>query len=202
MRSSLFFAVLLVALALGALFVVARSRTKPLEPVRGTVTLLGDSLNVGVERYLPKTLPGWRVVADDIVGRSTPEGIAELRAGRPPLSSHVVVSLGTNDSPTAVDSFRANVARVLQLIGPNRCVAWATIWRDGASSDAFNDVLRVAARTNRRLRIVEWAKMVESNPDLLAPDGLHGSERGYLERAQAVTDATVGCTPAQTVSSR
>ena len=145
---------------------------------RGTATLLGDSLNVGVERYLGDALPGWRIVADDRSDGRRPRGSRRSRPDRPPLSSHVVVSLGTNDPPTGVSAFRADVARLLALVGPNRCVVWATIWRDGAPNDAFNAVLRDAASANRRLRLVEWADMVEEHPDWLADDGLHGNETG------------------------
>ncbi len=200
MRSSLFFATLLVVVAVGAL-VVVRNPLSPGAPVaRGTVTLLGDSLNVGIEPYVPDALPGWKVVANDQVGRITPQGIAELEAGRPVLSNYVVVSLGTNDPPSEVDAFRQDVARVLELVGPNRCVVWATIWRDGRPNDAFNDVLRDAARANRRVRLVEWAEMVEQNPELLAPDGLHGNEDGYRERARKVAAAVKSCAPAQSVT--
>ena len=200
MRSTSFFAALLVAVALAAL-VVARNRDEPATAAsRGTVTLLGDSLNVGVEPYLSEALPGWKLVANDREGRSTPEGIAELEAGRPVLSSHVVVSLGTNDPPDAVSSFRADVAHLLDLAGPDRCVIWATIWRDGAPGDAFNAVLRDAADANRRVRLVEWAEMVQEHPDWLAPDRLHGNETGYRERARAIAGATRGCAPAQTVT--
>jgi lysophospholipase L1-like esterase len=202
MRSSFFFAALLVAVALAALIVV-RNRDEPATAIsRGTVTLVGDSLNVGVEPYLSKALPGWKLVANDRVGRSTLEGIAELEAGRPVLSSHVVVSLGTNDPPGGVTAFRTDVARLLDLVGPNRCVVWATIWRDGAPNDAFNAVLRAAVEVNRRVRLVEWAEMVRAHPDWLAPDGLHGSEEGYRERARAIVEAAKGCAPAQTVTER
>jgi len=200
MRSSSFFAALLVAVALGVLVLVRHSDGPAASATRGTVTLVGDSLNVGVERYLPDALPGWTIVADDMVGRSTPQGIAELEAGRPKLSSHVVVSLGTNDPPAAVSAFRDDVARVLALVGPNRCVVWATIYRDGAPGNAFNAVLRDAAEANQRVRLVEWAEMAQEHPEWLAGDGLHGNETGYRERARAVADATRGCAPAQTVS--
>ena len=144
----------------------------------GTATLVGDSLNVGVERYIADTLPRWRILANDQVGRTTSEGIAELVAGRAALSPYLVVSLGTNDGHD-VEAFRAGVARVLKLAGPDRCVVWATIWRDGRPSDDFNDVLREAAEANKRLRLVAWAEMVEQRPELLAADGLHGNETGY-----------------------
>ena len=109
------------------------------------MTLVGDSLNVGIEPYLPAALPRWQIVANDRVGRTTPEGIAELEAGRPRLSS-TSSSASARTTRTDVAAFRADVARVLKLVGPDRCVIWATIWRDGAPSDAFNDVLREAPR--------------------------------------------------------
>jgi lysophospholipase L1-like esterase len=196
MRTTFFFAALLLIAALAALL-VERHRSSPASAVatRGTATLVGDSLNVGLERYLPGALPHWKIVANDLVGRTTDEGIAELQAGRPALSSYVVVSLGTND-PADVPAFRADVARILELIGPNRCVIWATIWRNGKPDDAANDVLRQAAAANHRLRLVEWAAMVRAHPDWLAGDRLHGNETGYRERARAVAAATTSCTPA------
>jgi lysophospholipase L1-like esterase len=200
MRSSLFFAVLLIVVAVGAL-VVVRNPLSPAAPAsRGTVTLIGDSLNVGIEPYVGDALPDWKMVANDEVGRTTPQGIAELEAGRPVLSNYVVVSLGTNDPPSDVAAFRRDVARVLALVGPNRCVVWSTIWRDERPNDAFNDVLRKAARTNRRVSLVEWAEMVERDPELLASDRLHGSEDGYRARAREVAEAVKGCAPAQSVT--
>jgi lysophospholipase L1-like esterase len=196
MRSTLFFAALLLVAAMAALLVERHRRAPASAAVtRGATTLVGDSLNVGVERYLSNALPHWTIVANDRVGRTTDEGIAELEAHRTALASHVVVSLGTND-PVDVPGFRADVARVLELIGPSRCVAWATIWRNGKPDDAFNDVLRAAADSNHRVRLVEWAAMVEQHPGWLAGDHLHGNETGYRERARAVAAATRSCTPA------
>ena len=200
MRSSLFFATLLVVVAVGALVVVRNPLSPGVPASRGTVTLLGDSLNVGIEPYVPDALPGWKVVANDQVGRTTPQGIDELEAGRPVLSNYVVVSLGTNDPPSEVDAFRKDVARVLALVGPNRCVVWSTIWRDERPNEAFNEVLRDAATANRRVKLVEWAEMVDEDPDLLAPDRLHGDEDGYRARARAVAAAIKDCAPAQSVT--
>jgi lysophospholipase L1-like esterase len=198
MRSTFFFAALIVVAALGALL-VARSRDPSVtEGSHGTVTMIGDSLNVGVEPHLAAALPGWTIVSNDRVGRTTPEGIDELEAGRPALSAYVVVSLGTNDAPDGVTAFRSDVAHVLDIVGPSRCVIWATIWRDGA--DAFNAVLRHAAVANRQLRLVEWAEMVQAHPDWLAGDGLHGNEVGYAERARAIAKAAGTCAPTATVT--
>ena len=202
MRSTFPFAVLIVAVTVGVVLVVHQRGNAAAPAAVGTATLVGDSLNLGVEPYLAGALPRWRIVANDRVGRSTPEGIAEIEAGRPHLSSYVVVSLGTNDPPTAVDAFRADVARVVRLVGPDRCLIWATIWRDGAPSDAFNDVLREAAEAHPRLRLVAWAELIEIHPEWLAADGLHGNETGYHERALAVAEAARSCAPAPAVSER
>jgi lysophospholipase L1-like esterase len=189
----------LVALAVAAVLVVAivvhERGDSPAPAEVGTATLVGDSLNIGVERYLPGALPHWRIVANDRVGRVTSEGVAELRAGRPPLSPYVVVSLGTNDPPTAVDRFRTDVGSALRLIGPKRCVIWATIWRDGAPNEKFNAVLREAAEANPRVRLVAWAEMVDLHHEWLAADGIHGNEAGYRERARAVAEAAHSCAP-------
>jgi lysophospholipase L1-like esterase len=202
MRSTVFFAALLVAVALAALVVVRYRDSSSKAATAGTATLIGDSLNVGIEPYLSGALPHWRIVANDRVGRTTPDGVAEFAAGRPPLSSHVVVSLGTNDPPAAVEAFRADVARVLELAGPDRCGGWATIWRDGRPADGFNDVLRDAAEARPRVRLVDWAAMVQEHPEWLAPDGLHGNETGYDERARLVAAAVRGCAPGQALAER
>lgn len=163
------------------------------------MALVGDSLNVGVEPYLADALPGFGVIADDRVGRQTREGIAEIEQGRARLAPHVVVSLGTNDPSGEVAAFRRDVARVTALVGPGRCLVWATIWRDGGPDDGFNGVLREAAAANRRMRLVEWAEMVQEHSDWLASDGLHGNEAGYRERAQAIAAAVRDCAPVGTV---
>ena len=197
MRSSALFALLLAAVAVVALL-VARHGGDERAPAGGTVALVGDSLNVGVEPYIGSALPGFEVIANDRVGRRTEEGIDEIEQGRARLAPHVVVSLGTNDPPSDVGAFRAAVERVTQLVGPGRCLVWATIWRDAAPNDALNQVLRDAAAANRRMRLVEWAEMVQAHPDWLAPDGLHGSETGYRERARAIAAAVRDCAPART----
>ena len=198
MRPTSFFAVLLVVLA-GAALLVARN-DRPPRASHGTVTLFGDSLNKGVERYVLDALPGWKMVTNDQVGRLTSGGIVELEAGRPALSRTVVVSLGTNDSPTGETAFRRDASRILALIGPNRCVLWATIWRNGAPNEAFNGILRELARANRRVKLVEWADMVERHPEWLAADGLHGNDEGYRQRALAIVAAVKTCMPGQTAS--
>jgi hypothetical protein len=187
-------------LALVAAGVAAESVAHPLgiarrpetHLVRGTVSLVGDSLNVGVEPYLEEELAGWRIETDDVVGRSTETGVEHVRALGAALGRYLVVSLGTNDSRDGVDAFRAAVARVLEVAG-GRCVVWATIHRDGDAYAPFNDVLRAAAAADHNLRLVEWTSMLDAHPDWLTADGVHATSDGYRARAAAIVTAMRGC---------
>jgi lysophospholipase L1-like esterase len=159
----------------------------------GSVTTLGDSLNVGIEPYLDEELGGWSLDHHNRSGRRTSDGIAELRALGRDVAPVVVVSLGTNDFDGAASVFREQVEDVLALAGPDRCVVWATIWFDGPHR--LNAVLREAARRHRNLVLADWAALVSDEPELLAVDGLHGSPEGYERRAELVADLVRGCLP-------
>lgn len=190
-------ALLLLASLLGAAALVALvSGHLGGETLRagGAVVLVGDSLHVGIEPYLPQTLEGWTISSDSVVGRATPDGVAALEALGAGLAPTVAVSLGTNDPQDDAAGFRRLVERVLEIAGPQRCVVWLTIWR-GGPSEALNDVLHEAEREHDSLRLVDWAEMVEEHPEWLSADGVHGSEAGYERRAELVADAVRSCAP-------
>ena len=155
--------------------------------------MVGDSLNLGTEPPLREALRQWTFRTDDVVGRDTATGIERLRAEESSLAPDVVISLGTNDPPSAVDAFRTDVAEVLTIAGPRRCVIWATVHRDGHAYDPFNEVLRAAAARNRNVRLVEWSAMIDKHPEWLAYDGIHGNPDGYAARAAAVVTAIRSC---------
>jgi len=159
----------------------------------GRATLVGDSLNVGIEPYLGNELPGWRIDARDRVGRATQEGIDELRRLGEGLAPTVVVSLGTNDPDGSERTFSELVGEALEIVGPHRCLVWATIVRDGMPRTTFNDVLRSASEEHPNIRLVEWADEVGKNPGVLAPDLVHGTPEGYAWRAEETARAIRGC---------
>ena len=161
----------------------------------GAVTLVGDSLNVGTEPYLRDELAGWSVEAYDLVGRATDEGVDELRRVRAELAPIVVVSLGTNDAAGTEEHFRALVAEALRIAGDDRCVVWATVVRGGSARDGFNAVLLEARETHPSLRLVDWAGLVDAEPELLAADLVHGTPGGYARRAADTARAVRACVP-------
>lgn len=189
------FPVLVLALAValvGAVFAVTRDDDAPTDDT-GRVTLVGDSLNVGVEPFLRDELSGWRVDARDRVGRTTREGIDELRRLGAALAPVVVVSLGTNDLDGSEEEFRGYVEEATEIVGPRRCLLWATIIRDGVERTGFDRVLREASAANESLRLVDWAEMVAQDDSLLAADLVHGTPEGYARRAAETARAVRAC---------
>jgi len=184
---------LVLAVAIAVAVYAARRDDDDSAQDAGAVTLVGDSLNVGIEPYLAKELPGWRIDAHDRVGRATPEGIDELRARAARLAPVVVVSLGTNDPDGSEEEFRRQVERAVSIVGQERCLVWATIVRDGTPRTGFNRVLREMESETANVRLVDWASMVESDSGLLAGDLVHGTPKGYARRARETAAAVRGC---------
>ena len=183
--------VLAVAIAV-AVYAVKRPDDSPAQAT-GSATLVGDSLNVGIEPYLGDELPGWRMDAHDRVGRATQEGIDMLRSLGGGLAPVVVVSLGTNDSDGSEPEFRKLVDQAVAIVGPRRCLVWATVVRDGSPRTGFNLVLHEARSAHPNIRLVEWADLVGENSDLLAGDLVHGTPEGYARRAEETARAIRDC---------
>jgi lysophospholipase L1-like esterase len=183
-----------VGLALVAVVVVRHgSDDSRASAATGAVTLVGDSLNVGVEPYLGNALPGWKIDAHDRVGRPTSEGVTELRSLRRSLAPVVVVSLGTNDADGSESEFRKLVDEAIDVVGPGRCLVWATIVRDGEERTGFDRALKDARDAHANVHLVDWASTVADDPSLLAPDRVHGTPEGYRRRAQEIADVVRGC---------
>jgi lysophospholipase L1-like esterase len=194
-RGKVFVAAVLVTLLAGGAWILLRATSRS-GADRGSVLLVGDSLNVGMEPYLREALEGWTIAADDVVGRATAAGLEAL-AGRLLPSGAVVISLGTNDPPGDVETFRHGVGRAIALAGRDSCVVWATIWRDGAANEAFNEVLREAAREQSNFRVLDWAAMLEEHPAWLGADGTHASPEGYRARAEEAARLVRSCAVAR-----
>jgi hypothetical protein len=183
---------LVLAVAVAAA-VFAVSRDEPTAAGPGSVTLVGDSLNVGTGPYLREELHGWAIDAHDRVGKTTAEGIAELRALGADVAPVVVVSLGTNDADGTEEEFRALVDEAIELVGPERCLVWATTVRGGVPRDGFNRVLADAADEQPNVRLVDWAGLVEKDATLLAADAVHGTPEGYARRAVDTAGVVRAC---------
>ena len=173
----------------------APSASRAAPAANGKALVVGDSLAVGTESPLARLLPGWRIRTSAFTGRHTDDGVSEITstANLPPV---IVVSLGTNDDPSATSTFASQVQSVLDAAGPSRCVVWANIVRPpyaGVSYSGYNHVLARLAATNPNLTIVDWAGITRTHPGLLAADGVHATPQGYVLRARAIASAMAAC---------
>ena len=156
----------------------------------------GDSLAVGTKRYIPRALEGWKVTQSTAVSRHAYEGADVMRSYGRKLPRVIHVSLGTNDDPTQVEAFRTAIGEVMEVAGKRRCVVWTNIVRppyEGTSYDGYNRALAREDRERDNLRVVNWARMVETHPEWLADDGVHVSADGYRARARTVARHVKRC---------
>jgi NADH:ubiquinone oxidoreductase subunit len=156
----------------------------------------GDSLAEGTRPYIPRELRRWSVTQSTAISRHASEGASVLRAYGRSLPRVVHVSLGTNDDPRQVSSFRAAIRAVMDMAGPRRCVVWTNIVRPpvaGASYAGYNHALAEESRGRENLRVVNWRRMVRENPQWLAGDGVHVSAEGYQARAHAIARSVRRC---------
>jgi hypothetical protein len=165
---------------------------------RRTMTVIGDSLAVGMKPYLGAALPGWTVTVDGRVGRPLDEGMGLVRsAALPPAASSVLaISLFTNDDPHGTSRLSAAVDESLRKVGADGCVIWATIAREpvgGVSYAAANALLARKARSTPRLRIVDWAGYVAAHPGTLSAGNVHPGPGGYQARAALYAEAAGDC---------
>ncbi len=161
---------------------------------RPLVFVDGDSLAVGTEPYLPGDLHGFNVRQSASISRHAPQGVELLRHRRFPRV--VVMSLGTNDDPHAVGSFRSAVRSTIHLAGRDRCVVWANIVRPpvgGASYAGYNRVLAQENRRHRNMRVVKWTRIVRTHSLPLSADGVHPTADGYKVRARAIAREVKRC---------
>jgi hypothetical protein len=162
---------------------------------RTLVFVNGDSLAVGTEPYLPGDLHGYNLRQSASISRHAPQGVELLRhLGKFPRV--VVMSLGTNDDPHAVGTFRSAVRSTIHLAGRRRCVIWANIVRPpvgGASYAGYNHVLAQENRRHRNMRVVKWTRIVRDQSLSLSADGVHPTADGYKVRARAIAREVKSC---------
>lgn len=159
------------------------------------VLLIGDSMGEGTKPYFPDVLPEWRVDQNVARSRHVSEGISILRR-RGALPSVVVMSLGGNDDPRAVDAFRDHVETARAIAGRTRCIVWPNVVvppRNGVGFSGYNRVLDRTAREHDNFRVLDWVAIVADHRGWLASDGVHVNPTGYQFRARAIARQVERC---------
>ena len=149
----------------------------------------------GVDPVL-RVAPGRRIPVWGLDGQISP-GLDEAKKLRSSTPAVWVVQLGTNDiaaEPLDRARYPELVTTMLDTIGADVPVVWVNVHRNDQpeASRAFDDTLRLVARTWPNLTIADW-DAVADNEQVLASDGIHlgaaGADRFVETIALAVREA-------------
>jgi lysophospholipase L1-like esterase len=176
------------AVACGLAAVVPAGAARRL-PYSRTLLVVGDSLTVGTQPYLPRYLRGWRIRQEVSVSKQVTEGPATLRRYGRGLPRVIFVNLGTNGDPRGVGVFLHALRQVMGIAGRHRCVVWSTIVRPpvgGASYRTLNRVLRQQGTKRRNLIVFKWGALAARHPGWFGPDHVHVTASAYQVRARAM----------------
>jgi hypothetical protein len=180
------------------------------------VAVVGDSLAYSAATALDAALraagadpvlrvaPGRRIPVWGLNGQISP-GLDEAKLLRASTPAVWVVQLGTNDiaaEPLDRARYQELVTKMLDTIGADVPVVWVNVHRNDRpeASRAFDDTLRLVARTRPNLTIADWDAVAGHEP-VLAADGIHldaaGADRFVETIAVAVRQAgsAVGALP-------
>jgi len=185
-----------LALAAAALALVVTLPTRAAAGAPRTVFHYGDSLTVGTGVYLPSFLPGWSITESASISRHADEGPGAVRSLSASLPRVLVISLGTNDDPSAVAAFAADVHRIATTAGHGRCVIWSTVVRPpyhGVSYEGYNRVLRRTAVRYANFKVFDWQALAKTHARWFGRDGVHPTAEGYRARAAALAKLITSC---------
>ena len=161
----------------------------------GPVLVVGDSLSVGIEPYLPQELGDRPLTIDAKTGRPSSSGVEVLRSLISPEHEVVVFDLGTNDDPALPEALAADLEDA-RALAADRCLVIATINRpplNGVSDQGLNLAVDRFAAGTPGVQVVDWRGAVAANPGLLAADGVHALPEGYALRARLFAQAIDAC---------
>jgi len=160
------------------------------------VYVIGDSLTVGTDPYLPGDLPGWTVTQTASISRHVPEGVSILRSKGSKLAKIIVMALGTNDDPRSTSDFAHSVRQTIRIAGPDRCVVWPNIVRPpvaGATYAGYNHILSQQQRRHDNFFVPNWVRLAADNPGWFGGDGVHPNATGYMARAALIAAQIKRC---------
>jgi hypothetical protein len=138
----------------------------------GEVLQIGDSLSVGIQRYLRRLVEG--LVSDTRVGRGSDEALRVLKDKLRKSYQEVIFDVGTNDAQ--VQTLKRNLKRAHRLLSEDQELIVSTVRGPGAA--AKNRFLRRFAAQNEDVNLVNTLGIPTG------PDDIHLDDAGYRRRAR------------------
>lgn len=205
---------------LGAAQVSASSeRASSLRASATRVSVVGDSLTIGTMPYQSDAFfyAGWGHCAIDAYNsrgirtklkKDRHTGLTSVDAIRSKSgdSDLWVVALGTNDAGIYAKAKHAEViGLMIDKIGSGHTIMWVNVYLPKAlpHQDSWNSALATVAQERPdEMFVFDWASLAENNPQWLANDRIHCTNKGYLQRASAIAQATRNFVPTDASPSR
>jgi hypothetical protein len=162
---------------------------------RGSVLVVGDSLQELSSPYLSKYLPGVELTVNAVGGSNTFEILELFEESYDPSQQVIVFDGGTNDNPNYPQILEENLAKVAATVG-DRCMVVPTVHGytvEGTGNQGKNSVVRRFAASRPGTQVPDWAGFVHEHPELMQSDGLHPIEAGSEARAQLIAQGILGC---------
>lgn len=132
------------------------------------VTVIGDSVIVGVEPYLKEMLP--KITVEGKVGRQMSQArtvIEELRA-QGKLGDHIIIELGTN-GPFSKDQLRSLLASLTET----KQVLVMTTRVPKRWQDTVNSNIKDIVSEFDNAKVLDWYAASEGEEDYFYKDGVH-----------------------------
>jgi len=161
----------------------------------GEVLVVGDSLEVLTSPYLKRYLPGVPLTINAEGGYNSIQIFELFQESFDPAQSVIVFDAGTNDNPAYPEILASNLDKVAGTVG-NRCLVVPTIHGftvDGVDNTGKNRVVRSFAAGHPKTQVPDWARAVESHPELMQSDDLHPIPEGADYRAQLIARGIKAC---------
>ncbi|WP_372011293.1 hypothetical protein NBRC13296_11955 [Paenibacillus chitinolyticus] len=157
---------------------------KPPQSLDGEgITVIGDSVIVGIQPYLKEKLP--KITVDGKVGRQMSQAqklIDDLKAeGK--LGNRIIIELGTN-GPFNQKSLRS----LLQSLSDKQVFVVTTRVSKGWQ-DTVNTTIKDVAGEFHHVKIVDWYAASEGKKDIFYEDGVHLKPDGSRYYASLLIEA-------------
>jgi hypothetical protein len=165
-------------------------------PGSGGVLVVGDSLEELTSPFLQKYLPSTQLTINAVGGYNSLQIYDLFQQSYDPSQSVIVFDAGTNDNPAYPEILAGRLQAVAQQIG-NRCMVVPTIHGltvNGIDSAGKNRVVRNFAASRPGTQTPDWARVVETRPELMQPDDLHPTvPAGADFRARLIARGVKAC---------
>lgn len=172
------------------------------------VLVIGDSItDLGQQELKDELDAEYSLSLDGKTSFRTDEQLPSAERWSTRDFTQVVINLGTNDviQGTSPSDAAANLEAMAQLFPTATCIHVVTV-NELIPAEAnpvadelareLNDQIRTLPSRNPRVRVIDWAAIVNEEKALgvdLTIDGVHPSDEGYVLLAQAYSEALDSC---------